>query len=117
MNSIKICFRKCRSKPNEDAQIKNAQKTYLDTVIASKMKQSILQHTTMSSGQNETVPIEPVRVFGVILHDLIVKNMTHWRTAHRQTRVPGISFLNRINGQESDRVDGLLNEGSFGGGA
>ena len=95
----------------------NAQETNPDTVVASKMKQSILQHTTMSSGQNETVPIEPVRVLGVILHDLIVKNMTHRRTAHGQTRVAGISFLNRINGQESDSVDGLLNEGSFGGGA
>ena len=71
----------------------------------------------MSSGQNEPVPIEPVRVFGVILHDLIVKNMTHRRTPHGQTRVTGISFLNRINGQESNRIDGLLDEGSFCSGA
>lgn len=116
-NSNKTCLRTCRSKPNEAEQMNKAQETNPDTVVASKMKQSILQHTTMSSGQNEPIPIEPVRILGVVLHDLIVKNMTHRRTAHGQTRVSGVSFLNRINGQESDRVDGLLNEGSFGGGA
>ena len=107
-----------KNKANEaEKQINKVQGTNPDTVVASKMKQSILQHTAMSGRQNEAIPIEPVRILGVVFHDLIVENMTHRRTAHGQTRVTGISFLNRINGQESDRVDGLLNEGSFSGGA
>lgn len=64
----------------------------------------------MSSRQHEPVTVEPVRVLGVVPHDLIVQNMTHWSTAHGQTGVTRIGLLYSINGQESDRVDRLLDQ-------
>ena len=68
----------------------------------------------MTSGQYEAVTVEPVGVLGVVLHDLVVENMSHRGTAHGKTRVTRIGLLYGIDGQESDCVYGLLNQRSLG---
>lgn len=40
--------------------------------------------------------------------------MTHRSATHGQTRVTRIGLLDGIDGEESDRVDGLIDQGSLG---
>lgn len=63
---------------------------------------------TVASRQNEAIPVEPVRILGVILHHLVIQNVSHGSTPHGQTRMPGIRLLHSIDSQEPDRVDRLL---------
>lgn len=79
------------------------------------MKQGVLKHTPVSSRQNKPVPVEPVRVLGVIPNDLVVQYMTHRGTAHGQARVTRIGLLDGVDGQEPDGVDGFVDEGGVGG--
>lgn len=85
---------------------------YPDSIVASEVKQGVLEHTTVASGENEAVTVEIVGVLGVVPHDLIVQDVTHGSTSHGEPRVTRISLLDGVNRQESDRVDRLLNEGS-----
>uniref|UniRef100_A0A7C9CSZ6 Uncharacterized protein n=1 Tax=Opuntia streptacantha TaxID=393608 RepID=A0A7C9CSZ6_OPUST len=83
---------------------------FLNTIITSKMKQGILKHAAMASRQYEAIPVEPVRVLGIIPHYLIVQYMPHRRTTHRQTRMTRIRLLDGINRQKPDRVNRLLHQ-------
>ena len=53
-----------------------------NSIISSKMKKSILKHTPMSSRENKSISVKPIRVLRVIPHDLIIQYMTHGRTTH-----------------------------------
>lgn len=64
----------------------------------------------MAGGEHEAIAIKPVRILRIILHDFIIEYVTHRSTTHGQTRVTGVSFLDSIDSQESDRVDGLVNQ-------
>lgn len=70
----------------------------------------------MTCGQNKAIPVEPVRIFGVVLHDLVVEHMTHWGASHGETRVAGIRLLDGVDGEEADRVDRLLHQRDVGAG-
>lgn len=96
----------------QEKTIKSKQ-TNLNTVITSKVKQSILKHTSVTSRQDEPVPIEPIRVLRIIPHDLIIQYVTHRSTAHGQARVTRISLLDRIDRQKSDRIDGFIHQRCF----
>lgn len=79
--------------------------TYPDTVVASEVKQGVLEHATMTGRQNETISVEPVRVLWVVLHHFVEQYMAHRGTSHRQSRVTRFGFLHRIDRQEPDRID------------
>jgi len=79
--------------------------TNLNTVIACKVKEGILEHAAMSSRQNETVTVEPSGVLRIVPHDFIVENVAHWSTPHGETRVARVGLLNCINGQKPNGVD------------
>lgn len=72
------------------------------------MKQSVLKHAPVTRGQNKAIPVEPLRIFRVVLHDLVVEHVTHWGASHGETRVAGIRLLDGVDGEEADRVDGLF---------
>lgn len=82
----------------------------LDGVISGQVKKRVLQHAPMSCGEHKPITIEPVRILGVVPHDLIVQYVGHGSAAHGQTRVTRIRLLHGINCQETDCVDGLLDE-------
>ena len=86
-----------------------------NTVIACKVKESILEHAAMSSRENETVTVEPSGILGIVPHDLIVENVTHWSTPHGETRVTRVGLLNSINGQKPNGVDGFLHQRNLSG--
>jgi len=83
---------------------------YLDTIEASEVQQGVLEHAPVTRGQNKAIPVEPLRIFGVVLHGLVVEYMTHWGASHGETRVAGIRLLDGVDGEEADRVDRLLHK-------
>jgi hypothetical protein len=40
----------------------------------------------MAGREDEAVAVEPIWVLGVVPHDLVVQDVTHWSTPHGQTR-------------------------------
>ena len=66
-------------------------------VIAKEMQQSILKHAPVTVGQNETVPVHPVRVLGVEGHELVEKHMGHGSHAHGGTGVPRVGLEGGID--------------------
>lgn len=47
------------------------QVSFLDAVVASEVKQRVVEHATMSGRQKETISVKPVRVLGVVLHHFV----------------------------------------------
>lgn len=66
-------------------------------VVAKKVQQSILQHAPVTVGQNETVPVRPVRVLGVEVHEFVEEHMGHGSHAHGGTGVPRVSLEGGID--------------------
>lgn len=88
---------------------------HLYTVVASEVKQSVLEHAAVAGGENEAVAVEPVGVLGVVPHYLVVQDVAHRGASHGKTRVTRVRLLYGIYGQEPDRVDGLFHQRSIGG--
>lgn len=83
---------------------------YIDAVVASEVKKSVLKHTSVSGGEYESVTVEPVRVLRVVPHDLVVQHVSHRSASHRQTRMAGVRLLHGVDGQKPDRVHRLLHQ-------
>mmetsp|Transcript_21639 Transcript_21639/g.60016 ORF Transcript_21639/g.60016 Transcript_21639/m.60016 type:complete len:323 (+) Transcript_21639:1807-2775(+) len=79
-------------------------------VVAVQVQQAVLEHGSVASGQHEAVPVEPLRVLGVVLHDLVVQDVAHGCAAHGHTGVPTLGLVHTINGQEADGVHALLHD-------
>jgi hypothetical protein len=88
---------------------------YLDAVVSGEVEQSVLEHAPVAGGENKAVAVEPVRVLGVVAHDLIVEDVSHGRAPHGEPRVAGVGLLDGVDGQEPDRVDRLLEQLASGG--
>ena len=68
----------------------------------------------MTSRENEPVTVKPVRVLGVIPHDLIVENVSHGSTSHGKTGMTRLGLLHRIDRQEPDRVNRFVDNRRIG---
>lgn len=66
-------------------------------IVAEEVQQSILQHTTVTVGENKTIPVGPVRVLGVEVHELVEENVGHGSHAHGGTGVPRVGLEGGIN--------------------
>src|SRR5271168_2757733 len=60
--------------------------------------------------QNESVPIDPLRVRRIMLHQLVVQQVSDRSIAERSPRVTGVRLLNRIDRKKTQCVDGELVE-------
>jgi len=60
----------------------------------------------MARGQHKAVPVEPLGVLGVVLHDFVVKNVAHRGAAHGHTRVATLSLVHTCGTQENDQLLG-----------
>jgi hypothetical protein len=88
---------------------------YLDAVVSGEVEQSVLEHAPVAGGEDKAVAVEPVRVLGVVPHDLVVEDVAHGRASHGEPRVAGVGLLDGVDGQEPDRVDRLLEQLAYGG--
>ena len=74
-------------------------------VIAAQVQQGVKKHATVAGRQHEAIPVEPLGILGVVLQHPIPKGVGHGRSAHRQARVAGIRFIDRVDRQEANAVD------------
>jgi hypothetical protein len=58
--------------------------------------------------QDKAVAIDPLRVCRIVLHHLVVQQVDDRRAAKRRAGMTGISFLNGIDGEKAEGVDGKL---------
>ena len=50
-------------------------------------------HRAVAGRQHEAVPVEPLRVLGVVLHHLVEEEVAHGRAAHRHTGVTTLGLV------------------------
>ena len=77
-------------------------------IVTGQVQQAVEQHGGVTGGEDESVAIRPVRVFGVVLHHLCPQHITGRSQTHGCSRVAGIGLLHRIHGQGADRVDAKI---------
>ena len=75
-------------------------------VVTGEVEEGIEEHGAMSAGEDEAVAVEPVGVGGVVAEVAHPNRVGHGRTAHRQSGVAGVGFLDGIGGEETNSVEG-----------
>ena len=78
-------------------------------IVTCQMQQCVLQHRTMSVGQNEAVTIEPARIGRIMPVMPCPQRNSNFCHAHRHARMSGIGFLDCIHRQRADRVGHFRN--------
>lgn len=53
--------------------------------------------TRINSRENKSVPVDPVGVLGIELHELIEKDMRDWGHSHRRTGMARVRIRDRIS--------------------
>ena len=71
-------------------------------VISHQVEEGVVKHGSVSSGEDETVTLGPLRVAGVGLHELLEEHIRHRGATHRETRVSRVGLVDTVDGQETD---------------
>ena len=74
-------------------------------IVAGEMEQRVEQHGAVSCGENEAVAIEPVRIRWIVAQKPVPKHVRHGGRAQRQSGMPGMRLLDRVDRKEADGVD------------
>src|SRR5271154_1922806 len=72
------------------------------------MQRPIQQRGGVAVRQDETVPVDPLRVRWVMLHQLVIEQVSDRRATKRSAGMTGLSLFNGVNGEKSEGVDGKL---------
>ena len=70
-------------------------------VISGKMEECVMQHGSMPVGQNESVPVRPTGVSGVMPQIIRPQHLGDVRHAHRHTGMPASGLLNRVHAERA----------------
>ncbi len=76
-------------------------------VVAREMQQRVLQHRAVAVGQDEAIPVGPLRVRGVVGEVPPPQRDGDFRHPHRHAGMPRVRLLHSIHGQRADRVGHL----------
>ncbi len=82
-------------------------------VVAGEMQRAVEQRGGVAVGQDEAVAVDPLGVGGIVLHELVVEQVGDGGAAERRAGVTGVGFLNGVDGEKSEGVDGELVEFVF----
>merc|ERR1719297_620949 len=74
------------------------------TRVTCQVQQSILQHASMARGQDEAVPIDPVRICRIVVHFLRKQDISNRSLSHGSARVSTLGLVDGIHGKETDGV-------------
>ena len=77
----------------------------LRKAVAEQVQQGIKKHGAVAAGKNETVAVRPLRILRIDLHVICPQLVRHSCCAQRQARMSGICLLDRVRGQNADRID------------
>mmetsp|Transcript_23877 Transcript_23877/g.37589 ORF Transcript_23877/g.37589 Transcript_23877/m.37589 type:complete len:622 (-) Transcript_23877:51-1916(-) len=75
-------------------------------VESGKVEPGVKEHGSMSSGENETITVHPLRVAGVVLHLGSVKNGSNFGASKGKTHVAGVSGGDGVHGKTTRLVGG-----------
>ena len=71
------------------------------------MQQGINQHGAMPVGQHKAVPVEPVRVAGVVAQKIPPQYFGNVSHAHGRSGMAGFGFLYSIHAQDADGIGAI----------
>jgi hypothetical protein len=71
---------------------------------ARHIEQAIEKHAAMAGRKDKPVAIGPMGIGRVEFQHIAPENRRDVGSAHRQASVPALGFLDRIEGEEADRV-------------
>ena len=66
----------------------------------------------MAAGQDESITVVPIRVFGVVFEVMRPELVGHWSKRHRGSRVSAVGGLYSIHAKGSDGVDSKVADGA-----
>ncbi len=73
--------------------------------ISGQVKKTVQKHRAVSGGKDEPVPIRPTWFEGIVLHEPCPEHVGHGRSAHGQSGMTGVRFLNSIDGKKPNGID------------
>jgi len=76
--------------------------------IPGQMQKGIEEHGTMPRGQDETVPVRPAGITGMMLQEPGPQDIGHGGVSHRHPGMTGPGFLHPVHGQHSYGIDTQL---------
>ena len=76
--------------------------------VAGQVEQPIEQHRPVAGREDEAVAVRPVGGLGIELEELREQDRRDVGHAHRHARMTGLRLLDRVDGQEADRVGQLV---------
>jgi hypothetical protein len=80
-------------------------------VVAGQVEERVEQHRRVAGAQHEAVAVGPVGVARGVAEEPGPERVGHRRGAHRGAGVPGVRFLDAVDRQRPDGVDGQLVDG------
>lgn len=66
----------------------------------------------MATGQDESISVVPIGIFGVVFEVMCPELVGHWSERHRGSRVPAVGGLHSIHAERSDGVDSKVSDGA-----
>ena len=75
-------------------------------VVSGEKKRRVKQRRSVPVRKHKAVPIRPLEVRRIVLHQLVIKQIRDWRVAQRSARVAALCLFNRIHGKQPQGIDG-----------
>jgi hypothetical protein len=72
------------------------------------LKQTVQQHRSVPRREYEAIAVEPFGIGRVVFEEPCPQHIGHRRGPHRHSRVPAISLLHSVHGEEAQSVDALI---------
>ena len=70
-------------------------------VVAGEVEHTVKQRGGVAVRQHEAVAVRPERVFGVVLHELVVEDIRDGRAAERRSGVAAVGLFNLVYREEN----------------
>ncbi len=77
-------------------------------LVAGEVQHAVEERRRVTAGEDEPVASSPVRVFRVVAHVPVVKQVSDRCRFHRCAGVSGLRLFDHVGGKQADGVDGSL---------
>mmetsp|Transcript_6851 Transcript_6851/g.13635 ORF Transcript_6851/g.13635 Transcript_6851/m.13635 type:complete len:272 (-) Transcript_6851:81-896(-) len=74
-------------------------------VVSHQVKERVVKHRSVSSGQNKAITTQPGYVFWIGCHEILEEDIGHGSTPHRKSRMSRVSLVHTINRKETNGID------------
>ena len=77
-------------------------------LVPGQMEHRVEQRARVAVGEDEAVPVGPLGVSRVVVHDVLPEHVRDRRAAHRRARVARVGLLHNVGAEHADVVDAPL---------